>query len=311
MKFGAFRNGIDSCSAHPKRPGLRPGLVYVLERPDGSTASFIGGPGIGRTAARDIGGVPMQVAGGDIRLWHPVLTDETERAKWRERLWAENLVQPFRQVFREFYRSVDGEDPAIGEFEGFVVDLKPFLGLASAQGWRSNRNDGIARRFAAAAVIFAVDGPLYPGIEGHSETGRVSIRTGRPATPTAPADLPPALFSEIMRAVDLLVSTTAVEHTDEETHARTRWKSGSFDAIAVRRIVLEHVYADEPRVLIEGRHARVGRFHVHLATGRVTRHGEPVDTPPPSSKKHRSLVADDEKTLPIVLDRIESLLEHT
>jgi hypothetical protein len=251
------------------------------------------------------------VAGGDIRLWHPVLADEAERAAWRGRIWAENLVQPFRQVFREFYRSVDEGNPAIREFEGFMVDLKPFLGLASAQGWRSDRNDGMVRRFGASSVILAVNGALYPGAEGHAETGRVSIRMGSPATPIAPADMPPALFSEIMRAVDLLVSITAVEQIDEERQVRPRWRSGSFDAIAVRRVVLEHVYADEPRVLIEGRHARVGAFDVHLATGRVTGHGEPVVTPPPSAKKHRSLVADDEKTLPIVLDHIESLLEHT
>jgi hypothetical protein len=110
----------------PETARVAGGLVYVLERPDGSRTSFLGGPGTGRTAARDSGGVPVPVADGDVRLWHPVLADEPERARWRERMWAEKLMQPFRQVLREFYRPADAGNPAIREFEGFVVDLKPF-----------------------------------------------------------------------------------------------------------------------------------------------------------------------------------------
>ncbi|CAN5429857.1 hypothetical protein BH10ACT7_BH10ACT7_07750 [soil metagenome] len=271
-------------------------LVWSLERPDGSVRSFLG-PADGGTTAD---GSLIGELDGEIGLWHPVIAEEEERGAWRDRIWRDRVQQPFRQVFREFYRAGDSE--SLDAFVGARLDIRPLLGLARSEGWKLDR-DTLVRTLGRSRIVLELDGSLYPGAEGSTVLRSITVFDGDRAV--APADLPPVVVSEVLRAVDLLVSVTTIDLSDGTYRGWDGSSAGS--ALAVRRIVIEHAYATDARVRVEGRHAYISDYDVHLGTARVSRHGEPVELDAPARK--RSFVPSTEKLLSLILDRIDALLD--
>ncbi|WP_254640456.1 MULTISPECIES: hypothetical protein [Burkholderia] len=149
------------------------------------------------------------------------------------------------------------------------------------------------------------------------------------------------MFSEVARAVDLLVSVSAFALDDDATRAAAAAVL-SVDPIRQREIeaerwqrlnrlsdlplgvmarhrkhVLSLVFADaiaQGRMTIDERHVRVGTWSVHCATGRVTRDGEPVEPatePPPSPSPLRAVpwLPYDEALLQRIVDVVAGLLD--
>jgi hypothetical protein len=117
--------------------------------------------------------------------------------------------------------------------------------------------------------------------------------------------LPPATLSEIMRAVDLLVSTSGFAVTTEEadrgpnSHLQ-RLAETPLGAMAdVRKQALQRMLRGLGGVTFDARHLRLGPYAIHLATGRVTREGEPVavDLPKDANRAARPWLPYDEKLL--------------
>jgi hypothetical protein len=44
-----------------------------------------------------------------VRLWHPLASNEAEIQRWRERIFAMQIRQPFPQAFRECYQVTEAE----------------------------------------------------------------------------------------------------------------------------------------------------------------------------------------------------------
>jgi hypothetical protein len=117
--------------------------------------------------------------------------------------------------------------------------------------------------------------------------------------------VPTATLSEILRAVDLLVSTSAFAVTSEdadrseETHL-WRLAETPLGAMAqVRKQALERMLRGLDGVQFDARHLRLDPYAIHLATGRVTREGEPVtvDLPKDPNRTARPWLPYDEKLL--------------
>jgi len=260
-------------------------LVWTAE----GVGSFRGAP----DAYVDAGGRAVEVPDdAEVRLWHPAAVDAAERERWREHVWRERLDQPFAQVLREHYAAVDAPG-----FDGHVVDLRQLGGVARAEGWRST-GDGLERELAGVRAEIDVNG-LHPGATGTSETGAArllpaaSLRRGRDAGPLDPSSLPVVPVSELLRSVDLVVSTSAVALAEPDARpggSGGRSAGAPAGVLALRRALVAHALAELPpgqagRVEPGGRHLVVdGRFRVHLATGRVTRDGGAVEVAP--LKKH-------------------------
>ena len=247
-------------------------------------------------------GTSHTIDSGAIRLWHPARAEAEERERWREHVWATGLRQPFPQIFREHY-VVEGAEAATA-FAGFEVDLRPFVGLALSEGWRIDRTGALDRRWERVGAVIELSDSLHPGMQGSSIIRRIRLVDDN--CETAFNAVPAAVASEVLRAVDLLVSVTAIDEAASETsYSPVGYRA--VDGVDVRRIVLEHIYASEPRVRIEGRRVRVGDYTVHLATARVTLHGDPIPVPEAETVR-RSFVASDERVLISVLDAIDHLL---
>ncbi|WP_244099545.1 hypothetical protein [Burkholderia pyrrocinia] len=147
------------------------------------------------------------------------------------------------------------------------------------------------------------------------------------------------MFSEVARAVDLLVSVSAFALDDDATRAAAAAVL-SVDPIRQREIeaerwqrlnrlsdlplgvmarhrkhVLSLVFADaiaQGRMTIDERHVRAGTWSVHCATGRVMRDGEPVEPatePPPSPLRAVPWLPYDEALLQRIVDVVAGLLD--
>jgi hypothetical protein len=278
-------------------------LIWMASSPGVATRSFMPAPWPDAPSLVDCRGDACTVPpGARVSLWHPVRAEDAERAGWQTLIADRHIRQPIRQAFRERYvpSEQELEEHRSDAFAGHVLALRPLVGLARREGWRASW-DGLARRFGVFRVRFAVTATLYPGVVGSAESRAMTFQTGERGAwqEVQIADVPPILFSEACRAVDLLVSVSSfalgvagpepLSVEQKEARAR-RWKrldtlstlaKDDFAAmVEVRREALRHAFAPQiadGRVVLAPRQVLVGQHAVHLATARVTRAGAAVE----------------------------------
>ncbi|UEP39308.1 DUF4132 domain-containing protein [Burkholderia ambifaria] len=318
-------------------------MIWQARNRDGSTQSFMPEIAKGKVVPRDAAGHPCDIAAdSDIRLWHPLLADADERLAWQRAIVGRSLRQPVRQAFREYYVPADNDASAsdCAMFEGHVLSTRPLLGVARREGWSIRAyDDGLVREFGDVRATFLVDARLYPGSEGHGTSRRLYVerRHERRWAPVPIGEIDRVVFSEMARAVDLLVSVAAFALDDDATraaasalttdpvrqraldterqHRLNRLSDLPLGVMARhRRQVLSLVFAEpvaQGRITIDERHVRVGAWAVHCATGRVTRDGEPVEPaiePPPSPLRAVPWLPYDEALLQRIVDVVAGLL---
>jgi hypothetical protein len=172
-------------------------------------------------------------------------------------------------------------DTATAIFAGHVVAVTPFLGLARQERWRVD-DHSLARSFGRWTARLHLADPIYPGRGGGTTTGNLGVWAPGENGPVRLGALPTATLSEIMRAVDLLVSTSGfavmTEDTDtsDETHLRRLAETPLGAMAEIRKQALERMLRGLDGVQFDARHLRLGPYAIHLATGRVTRDGDPV-----------------------------------
>ncbi|STQ94279.1 Uncharacterised protein [Janthinobacterium lividum] len=245
--------------------------ALVWRRADGQ-AFMLDGEG-----AIDAQGQPVALSEqGDIGLWHPLHGSGEQRAAWQALLTRRRVRQPLRQVYREIYAPPgDGCAP----FAGYQLSLPTLLGLARREGWRLDDDEGLSRQFGAWRVLLRLGGRVYPGAGGACTSNGLAPAQMMPMAPVA--------YSEACRAVDLLVSASALALVEEEQSAQREERLSYLANLApgpmagMRRTVLRQVFAQQieaGRMALEPRHLTVGRHAIHLVTGRVTLDGAEVAT---------------------------------
>ena len=227
--------------------------------------------------AIDAQGQPVQLPEqGDIGLWHPLHGSGEQRTAWQALLAQRRMRQPLRQVYREIY-APSGDDSA--PFAGYQLSLPTLLGLARREGWRLDDDEGLSRQFGAWRVLLRLGGRVYPGAGGAC--------TSNGLTPAQMMPMAPVAYSEACRAVDLLVSASALALVAEEQSVQREERLFYLANLApgpmagMRRTVLRQVFAQQieaGRMALEPRHLTVGRHAIHLVTGRVTLDGAEVAT---------------------------------
>lgn len=274
-------------------------LIWVAHCDQGQRRSFLLDA---NAQAMDPWGQPLDLeAGCRISLWHPLSASAEERHAWQKLISQRRIKQPLRQVFREYYlpSPPELESHHCQAFAGYSLSIRPLIGLARREGWKIDRDGGLNRCLGDVRVSFAVNTALYPGLEGHCQSGSTSFarRTDRHWQPMQIQDVPPQVFSEACRAIDLLVSVSsfAIEELAQSAtgqplpqmpeasrEQRLNLLAGQnlTQMTLMRRHVLGMAFAtliEEGLVSLEGRHVRVGDYAVHLVSGRVTRNGAPVE----------------------------------
>jgi hypothetical protein len=282
---------------HPLLRHLCRALIWTLETRDGPCAAMWNG----RTW-RDHRDRPVRpTRDAVVRPWHPVEAAPAEVLAWRIYLEQAGIRQPFKQAHREVYVLTDAErttEVYSNRFAAHILRAGQFVALMRERGWEGNPN---------LAFDTAVDPFLV--LEEHSlraeyrtepidDENVVNDRYPLVATDFVRfkwlgsgqavrlADVPPRVFSEVMRDVDLFVSVASVGNNPEWQDGgpdglyRTYWWSYGFGELAEsgrsRRDVLERLL---PRLRIaevcelQERFLRVqGKlraYRIHLGSGNI------------------------------------------
>ena len=221
-----------------------------------------------------------------VRLWHPIRAQADDIRAWRERLVAERLRQPFKQAFREIYLLTPAEEETgvySNRFAAHIVHYRQLYALFKERGWQANflgrydgGYDGKARagfgdgewRACFHHEPAADDDGGYAPEHAATDQVRFERRDGRRWREVPLAEVPPPVFSEAMRDVDLFVGVTSIaadpDWTDRgEDRYAAYWRTATFGALTasaeVRREALERIL---PRLKIAGRCSLDGRFLV-------------------------------------------------
>ncbi len=246
-----------------------------------------------------------------VRLWHPIRSSVQEILSWRAWLEDRGVRQPFKQAHREVYILTDAERETgaySNRFAGHIVRQHQLAALCRERGWQfrlmgdwdSHNNPQLEiPRYALRAALdveFDEDGEL----SGHMIylailTGQVRFYSVEHARNPSElrlrgrvlplSDVPPVVFSEVMRDVDLFIGVTSIgadpawgaEHGDAHAEYWHRFADAELStAAANRKSVLESLMPKlsiRDRCRFTDRHLVVrGESHeykIHLGSGNV------------------------------------------
>lgn len=179
-------------------------------------------------------------------------------------------MQPFKQVFRELYviTKQEKKDGAISHrYDGQQVQPKQALALFGSRGW--NTADGVFKVFHDEGLTVQVDfdgGVTTPAeVEGWALAG-VSFHRRDEWQPIKLATVPPRLFSEVMRDLDLVVSVAHAGGVDPEASASTVEMRAGLLRETCGLLKLKNVKLKTSHAVI---HGELADYSVHLGSGVV------------------------------------------
>ncbi len=297
---------------HPVVAPMLAKLVWVTA--DGTTCLLLhGSNGIDADLA-------SPAALGPLRIAHPVdFIADGSWVHWQERLFALGWRQPFKQVFRELYVRTDQEltdSPVSHRYDGHQVQPRQAAALLGARGWVSGYDTGDAARVfhrdsLVARVTFA-DGMFTPAeaeppmIDGVHFTRRGEYL----AQPLE--SVPPVVFSEAMRDLDLVVSVAHAGGVDPEATASTTEMRAALIRETARLMKLDNIELVGAHAVISG---KLGEYSLHLGSGTVHRRPGGALCIIPVGAQHRGrlflpFADDDPKTAEIVAKALLLARDH-
>jgi hypothetical protein len=194
-------------------------------------------------------------------------------AKLAKRLFCRERIQPFKQVFREFY-PLTGTEREEGKqtrrYAGHQVQPRQALALLGQRGWVHHPEEGVRKVFHEAGLVAWLnfqEGFNTPAeIEGLTLEGVFFTKRGEQEAIKL-EQLPPCLFSETMRDLDLVVSVAHRGGVDPEASASIIEMRTTLVQETMRLLKLENVKLEDRYALIKG---ELGAYSVHLGSA-VTR----------------------------------------
>jgi hypothetical protein len=303
---------IKALMEHPVVAPLLTKLVFVSLKDEG-------GPADGSAAAS---GMFDEFAGrlddaSAVRIAHPFdLYTLGTWLDWQRYAFERKLVQPFKQIFRELYLLNEDEREAktlSRRYAGHQVQPKKTVALLKSRLWTVDYEEGLQRvyyrenlyvKLYAAADWFSpadVEAPTLESVEFFN-------RKTHQAVPLE--EVPPVIFSEIMRDIDLVVSVAHVGGVDPEaSHSTVEMR-----AVIVRELLRLLGIAN---VSVEGRHTKIlgklGEYTVHLGSAQVHKMGRGAVNILAVPSQHRGRVflpfADDDPRTAEVISKIILLAE--
>ncbi len=214
---------------------------------------------------------------------------------WREYqayLYEHNIVQAFRQIFRELYvKTADekGTDHSL-RYAGHQIQPSKTVSVLKSRRWVADVEDGLQKvyykenivaRIYAMADWFSpadIEAPTLEWVEF------VDRHTGK----TVPIDdIPDILFSEVMRDVDLAVSVAHVGGVDPEASHSTVEMREAILSFVLPMFRLSNVKVENGRAVIDG---NLANYTVHLGSGVVHQIGGTMIPVLPVHSQHRGRV---------------------
>ena len=179
-------------------------------------------------------------------------------------------------MFRELYVPTanerrHGDEAVSGRYSGQQVQPRQALALLGTRGWMAHPGEGVRRTFHAEGLSAAVtfeQGFFTPAeVEGLTlDEVRFTPRGGWKPIPLA--QVPPRVFSEVMRDLDLVVSVAHRGGVDPEATASTVEMRAALVRETCELLGLENVEIKSAHALVKG---GLGDYSIHLGSAVVHR----------------------------------------
>ncbi|MCC6231740.1 MAG: DUF4132 domain-containing protein, partial [Verrucomicrobiales bacterium] len=206
-----------------------------------------------------------------LRLAHPVdLLPAREWSAWQRECFARERIQPFKQVFREWYPLTDterGEVTQSRRYAGHQLWPRQALAILGAHGWIHRDGSEVCRILHAEGLVARLEFEQSWGTPADLEGLTVAevCFTRRDARDRLRLeDIPARCFSEVMRELDLAVSVAHCGGVDPEASAASVEGRGALVRETATLLGLDGVTVHERHVEIRG---QLGRYTVHLGSG--------------------------------------------
>ena len=235
------------------------------------------------------------------RLWHPVVSGLPTIFHWRSWLEDKGIRQPFKQAHREVYLITEAERQTgvySNRFAGHLLRQHQFSALCEQRGWEyrlmgqwdSHNTPTLELPQFDLRVEYDVNFPRDESqVSGHFIYLLIRTEALRffdaNREPRALESIPPYVFSEVMRDVDLFTGITSIGSDaawgqKESNPFREYWIAFSFGDLTemaqTRKSVLERLIPRLPLkdcCRIEGRflivRGRLATYRIHLGSGNV------------------------------------------
>ncbi len=242
---------------------------------------------------------------------HPVhLQNAGVWSLWQQKLFADRIRQPFKQVFRELYVKTPEELNRADtlRYSGNQILSVRAAACLKARRWIADPEMGLQKIYYRENVIvnlfaqadwFTPSEVEAPTLEWVSFTDRKTYR------PMKISEIPDVLFSEVMRDVDLAVSVAHAGQVDPETSHSTMEMRAALLEQTLAMLGLKNVRVQDNRALIDG---ALASYAVHLGSGVVHRQGGAMIAVLPVHSQHRGRIflpfADDDPKTAEILSKV-------
>lgn len=250
----------------------------------------------------DVNGDEITWINGSVRvqLWHPIGFTLEEILALRNFLTKHNIVQPFKQAYREVYILTDAElrtESYSNRFAAHILRQHQFAALCRQRGWHytlmgnwdSHNTPYINIPSWDLTAHFFVNSDWQEaaanemGIFNYITTDQ--IRFTRNNQPIILQDVPAMVFTEIMRDVDLFVGVTSLGNDPAwqdggDAFMNTYWREYSFkdltESALIRKEVLQSLIPklkiasqcsfDKKFLIVNG---KVRTYKIHMGSGNI------------------------------------------
>lgn len=219
-----------------------------------------------------VDGKAQAVGGKDhLRITHPDdLLQRGDWSEWQRECFAHERIQPFKQVFRELYPLTSQEKKTAGNetkrYAGHQVNPRQALALLGGCGWVNVPEEGVRKTYHDANISVwlsfeeafytpaEVEGLTLEGVHFCHRTDGKEIKL---------SDLPPKLFSEVMRDMDLVVSVAHMGGVDPEASQSTVEFRQQLAQETSRLLHLDNIRFKGNSMVIEG---QLAKYSLHLGS---------------------------------------------
>lgn len=272
-------------------------------------------------------GNQLAAANGDAVALNPDdgLTVAHPHALWKAGIWAdyqgycfrEQLVQPFKQVFRELYVKLPEEAEASRSLRYAGNQIQPAKTVAclKSRRWIADVEGGLQKVFYRenlVATIYALADWFSPADIEAPTLEYVAFYDRKTGESKPISEVPDVLFSEVMRDVDLAVSVAHAGGVDPETSHSTVEMRTALLELSMPLLKMENVKIVGHHAHIAGKRAD---YTVHLGSGVVHIKGGAMLAILPVHSQHRGRIflpfADDDPKTAEILSKILLLSEDS
>ena len=215
-----------------------------------------------------------------IQLWHPALVSTEETLAWRNRIFDQQIKQPFKQAFREVYLLTPAEENTFdfsNRFSGHYLRGNTLYSLGKNREWTMTYEEPPVLKLPDGKLIAVLNingGVLY------SECTTLDLHFRKKSDPKAKnyghynlekvalKDVPSVILSEVMRDVDLFVAVAGmgIDPYFDQSQTGDRmnyWRDASFGVKSqtalseIRKDLLERLL---PKTKLAGKYSFVANF---------------------------------------------------